>query len=223
MINLGAPVDLYCERLTRGLFAEPLNGLSNLAFLGASAWLLLRPEAGSGPWYARVLAAQIFLIGLASLSFHLFATSGTEILDVLFIGLFIYCFVGCYFRHFFSWPWWCAALALPGFAGFSQLIEMPFPAGALNGSVDYLPPLGALLLMALSLFAARRPGAGKLAAAALVFPVSLALRTMDRAWCLSLPIGTHWLWHCLNALTLTLVVLSLDRPAASTSSSGVPT
>jgi len=54
-----------------------------------------------------------------------------------------------------------------------------------------------------------------------IFLVSLALRTMDRAWCLSLPIGTHWLWHCLNAVTLTLVTLSLDRPATAPASRGV--
>ena len=221
MIDLTAPVDLYCERQTPGLFAEPLNALSNLAFLGAAPWLLLRPAAASGPWYGRVLAALIFLIGLGSLSFHMFATVGTEILDVLFIGLFIYFFVACFFHHFPGWPWWTAALTLPAFLGFSKLLEWPFPDQALNGSVGYLPPIAALLLMAVYLLASKRAGGGKLAAAALIFLVSLALRTMDRAWCLSLPIGTHWLWHCLNALTLTLVTLSLDRPATAPASRGV--
>ena len=218
-MDLSAPVDLYCERLGPGLFAEPLNALSNLAFLGASVWLLLRPGAQGSPWYGRVLAAMIFLIGLASLSFHLFATFGTEMLDVLSIGLFIYFFVACFFCHSFGWPWWSAVLTLPGFAGFSKLVEMQFPAGALNGSVSYLPPIVALLLMALFLLATKRAGGGKLAAASAIFLVSLTLRTMDQAWCLSLPIGTHWLWHCLNAATLTLVTLSFDRPIATTSAS----
>ena len=213
-MDLSAPVDLYCERLGPGLFAEPLNALSNLAFLGASAWLLLlRPGADSSPWYGRVLAVLLFLIGLASLSFHLFATVGTEMLDVLSIALFIYCFVACFFRRHLGWPWWLAVLAMPAFAGFSRLLEMPFAKGALNGSVSYLPPIAALLLMALALLATKRPGGGKLAAAAAIFLVSLTLRTMDQAWCLKLPIGTHWMWHGLNAVTLLLVTLSLDRPA----------
>lgn len=214
MLDLSAPVDLYCERLGPGLFAEPLNALSNLAFLGASLWLLLRPGADGSPWYGRVLAALIFLIGLGSLSFHLFATFGTEILDVLFIGLFIYFFVACFFRHFLGWPWWSVLLVLPGFIGFSKLVEMPFAKDALNGSVGYLPPIAALLLMALYLLATRKAGSGKLTAAAVIFLISLTLRTMDQAWCPSLPIGTHWLWHCLNALTLALATLSFDRPAA---------
>lgn len=222
MLDLSAPVDLYCERLGPGLFAEPLNALSNLAFLGASLWLLLRPGAGGSAWYGRVLATLIFLIGLGSLSFHLFATFGTEILDVLFIGLFIYFFIACYFRHFLGWPWWSVLLTLPGFVGFSKLVEMPFAKDALNGSVAYLPPIAALLLMALYLLATRRAGSGKLAAAAVVFLISLTLRTMDQVWCPSLPIGTHWLWHCLNAVTLALVTLSFDRPAAP-APTGAPT
>ena len=212
-MDLAAPVDLYCERLGPGLFAEPLNALSNLAFLGASAWLLLRPGAAASPRYGRVLAVLLFLIGLASLSFHLFATFGTEMLDVLSIGLFIYFFVTCFFRRHFAWPWWLAVMAMPAFAGFSWLVEKPFAKGALNGSVGYLSPIAALLLMALALLATKRAGGGKLAAAAAIFLVSLTLRTMDQTWCLKLPIGTHWMWHCLNAVTLVLVTMSLDRPA----------
>ena len=116
-----------------------------------------------------------------------------------------------------------AALALPGFWLFSRLLTLPFAPGALNGSVNYLPPLAALLLMGLALLAMRRPEGARLLAAAAVFAVSLFLRTVDRAWCLELPVGTHWLWHCLNAVTLALVTLSLDPPPRSPiSSSGAP-
>lgn len=219
-MDLSAPVDLYCERLGPGLFAEPLNALSNLAFLGAALWLLLRPGRATAPWYGRVLAGLLFLIGLGSLSFHLFATVGTEILDVLFIALFIYFFIACFFRHFLGWPWWTAALTLPAFAGFSRLLQLPFPANALNGSAGYLPPVAALLLMTLYLLARKQAQSTRLAAAAAIFAVSLTLRTLDQAWCLNLPIGTHWLWHCLNAATLTLVTLSLDRPVAHPTPAG---
>ena len=33
-----APLDGYCERLGPGLWAEPLNFLSNAAFLVAAIW-----------------------------------------------------------------------------------------------------------------------------------------------------------------------------------------
>ena len=220
MIDFSAPVDLYCERLGPGLAAEPLNAVSNLAFLGAAAWLLLRPGAAQRPLYARLLAAEIFLIGLASLSFHLFATVGTEILDVGFIALFIYTFIACFFRHFAGWPWWAALLTLPAYWLFSRLVTTAFAAHPLNGSVDYLPPHFALLLMAVWLLSTRRRCGIKLASAAGVFAVSLFLRTMDQAWCMSLPIGTHWLWHCLNAVTLLLVTLSLEQPGCRAEPAG---
>ncbi len=35
-----------------------------------------------------------------------------------------------------------------------------------------------------------------------IFLVSLAFRTVDVASCGSLPLGTHFLWHVLNAVVL---------------------
>ncbi len=210
-MDLSAPVDLYCERLGPGLTAEPLNALSNLAFLLAAAWLLLHPRGGTPP-YARALAWMIALIGLCSLSFHVFANTGTQILDVLSIALYIHFFIACYFHHFLGWRWVYAVLPMLLFLALNQALALRVPAGALNGSAGYLPPLAALLAMALTLLALNRAGWKPLAAATAVFTLSLYLRTMDLAWCSRLPIGTHWLWHGLNALTLTLVTLSLDRP-----------
>ena len=206
-----APCELCLYERQVYWVALPIAALAFIASQGVS------PKVFT-PWIGGLLAL-IFLIGLASLSFHMFATVGTEILDVLFIALFIYFFVGCFFCHHFGWPWWTAVLTLPGFLAFSKLVEMPFAANALNGSVGYLPPIAALLLMALFLLITKRSGGGKLAAAAVIFLISLTLRTMDQAWCLSLPIGTHWLWHCLNAATLALVTLSFDRPVATTAAS----
>jgi len=222
-VDLSTPVDLYCERLGPGLTAEPLNALSNLAFLLAAAWLLLHPRAATPP-YARALAWMIGLIGLCSLSFHLFATTGTEILDVLSIALYVHFFVGCFFRHFLGWRWAWAALPMLLFLLLNQAVALRVPAGALNGSAGYLPPLAALLAMALGLLAWRRAGWKPLAAATAVFTLSLYLRTMDLAWCPRLPIGTHWLWHGLNAITLSLVTLSLRRPrlAAGPSDGAAP-
>lgn len=211
-MDLSTPVDLYCERLGPGLTAEPLNALSNLAFLLAAAGLLLRPR-DRAPSYARALAWLIVLIGLCSLSFHLYANTGTELLDVLSIALYVHFFVACWFRHFLNWRWVFAVLPMLLFLLLNQALALRLPPTALNGSAGYLAPLAALLLMALTLRALRRPAWKPLAAAAAVFTLSLTLRTMDMAWCPILPIGTHWLWHGLNAITLTLVTLSLDRRA----------
>lgn len=209
-MDLGAAVDLYCERSGPGLFAEPLNALSNFAFLGASVWLLrrLRRDAGT-PGYARLLAALIFLIGLGSLAFHTFAQVWAEILDVGCIALFIYFFVACFFRRFLGWRWELAVLAMPGFWVFGKAITALFAPGALNGSVDYLPAFAGLVLMAAALRLRGQRASAWLTLAAAVFLASLGFRTFDLAWCARFPLGTHWIWHTLNAVVLSLATLSL--------------
>lgn len=88
------------------------------------------------------------------------------------------------------------------------------PPDTLNGSVFYLPTWGVLALLAVRLAHQQGPGWRAFTAAAGLFLVSLTLRTVDAAWCGWLPIGTHFLWHLLNAWLLYLLVVALIRPPA---------
>ncbi len=216
-MNFFEPRDQYCERLGPGLFAEPANALSNLAFIAAAIllWRLLdRRYGGGAPWTLRGLAALIFLIGLGSGAYHTFAVVWAEILDVLFIALFIHFFIACFFYHRLAWPWWAAALAMPGFYLFGLLVTTPFDSSAFNGSVSYFPTLFGIGLMALYLGATRQASAKYFFAATAMFFTSLLFRTFDATWCDAFPLGTHWIWHTLNAGTLLLVTLGLiDRAA----------
>jgi hypothetical protein len=209
-----APVDLYCERFGPGLFAEPLNALSNLAFIGAGLWLMValpRRLAGrSVPWMHELLAGLILLIGLGSAAFHTFATRWAEVLDMAFIGLFIHLFVVVYAHDVMDVRWTFAWLAAPAFMAFGIIVTGPFEPGDFNGSVGYFPALAGLLLMGAGLLAQRRPGAGWFLGSALVFAISLSLRSVDLDWCPRWPWGTHWAWHLLNALTLSLALLGLS-------------
>ena len=100
------------------------------------------------------------------------------------------------------------------FALGSYLIDLPIYG--LNGSVGYLPALGALVSFAALLWIwpqsqpkerlrSRRVARG-LGGAALVFVASLCFRTIDRDVCDTLPLGTHFLWHLLNAGVLWLLL-----------------
>ncbi|MFT2588559.1 hypothetical protein ACMWPQ_29155, partial [Escherichia coli] len=55
--SLLAPVDLYCERLSTAFWAEPVNALSNLAFLLAAyfLWRLPLPQGRSTVVMSRIL------------------------------------------------------------------------------------------------------------------------------------------------------------------------
>lgn len=200
-------VDAYCERLGPGLWAEPLNALTNLAFLIA-ALLLLRRQA---PPSLRVLPVLLALVGLASLVFHTFATSFTGALDSLFIAVFVLYYVVAFAHHYLAVPWSRAWLAAPVFLAFEIFVGLFVRIGP---SI-YLP--------ALIVLAALAPLSGRdwrwFAGAAGVFAVSLTLRTLDEPLCGPVPIGTHFLWHVLNAVTLWLVSEAIIRRARSASRS----
>ena len=46
----------------------------------------------------------------------------------------------------------------------------------------------------------------RLALAGAAFAVSLTMRSLDGPLCGVFPLGTHWLWHLLNALVLYLLL-----------------
>ena len=75
-----APVDGYCERLGPGLRAEPLNAVTNLAFLAGAFWLWPRMR---GDGAARVLCVSLALIGIGSGLFHTVAERWAGLADVL--------------------------------------------------------------------------------------------------------------------------------------------
>lgn len=206
------PVDIYCERLSPGLWAEPFNALSNLGFILAGLWLLQRATRRGEPAAVRALSVLIVLIGVGSAAFHTFATHWAELLDVAFIGLFIYWFVACYARYRWGAPWWLALLCMGAFHCLGWLLTSRFAPSAFNGSVAYLPALTGLLVFGLlTAWKDRLHRAHHFFAAALVFALSLSLRTLDQEWCTRWPYGTHWAWHLLNALTLSLATLGISH------------
>ena len=166
-MNFSEHVFRYCERgASDALLAEPINVISNVAFLFAALiglqLLLWRPrEERSADHY--LLVFLVLAIGAGSLVFHLFATEGTELLDVVPIGLFILVYLGFALNRFLGVPVGVTVLLVIGFIAIMAMtgqvrcwdggVGLPGPEiqGAkpcLNGSVFYLPALAALLLLA---------------------------------------------------------------------------
>ncbi|HEX6341284.1 ceramidase domain-containing protein [Umezawaea sp.] len=199
-------VDTYCERLAPGLWGEPLNAFSNLAFLLAAAvlWFRYRPVERS----MRALVVLLALIGVGSLSFHTAATELTRVFDVLFIALFVFFYVVCFGRWFWGLSWPKAWLFAPGLALLGAVL-LPVSLLVPAGSGSYLAAGVALAGLAVALRFSGPEGARHhwraFALAAVVFAVSLTLRTVDLSACPGLPSGTHYLWHLLNAVVLYLV------------------
>lgn len=211
-------IDLYCERLGPGIFAEPLNAVTNLAFLVA-AFLSFRraSRAQQGCREVSLLSTLLTFVGLASLTFHLCATTWAAALDSNLILLFVVTFVVLFARRGLGWPW--GAVLLLALAAYSATF-LGAALGAVVGMSSGAHYLGfvvlALLLSCLSRLAEVRRLLWSVAA---LFSLSLAFRTVDLLWCPWLPIGTHFLWHLCNAGVCYLVIEAFrcQRFAASPS------
>lgn len=205
-------VNSYCERLDASYWAEPANALTNLAFLLAALWCLRRPELeGDAP--ARLLAGVLAVIGVGSWLFHTHAQAWALLADVIPIQVFILLYLGFATCRFFARPWGAGALAAGLFIALAPLAARALEAmvGPLNGSVGYLPVPIVIAAYALAL-RTRAPATAKgLAAGAGILVVSLVFRSLDRAVCPAFPLGTHFLWHLLNALMLGWMILVFAR------------
>ena len=160
------------------------------------------------------LILLVFVIGVGSLLFHTNATRWAEIADVAPITAFMLAYVGYTLRRFVGLSWMVTLF------GIGLFYVLAWQAGemrcegvrCLNGSASYIPALAVLLGAGIALLLMRRPVAVSLIAGGIIFAVSLTFRTFDNAWCGAVmsfdggPLGTHFLWHCLNA-TLLFVLL----------------
>ena len=199
------PVDLYCERTDASFWSEPLNAITNAAFLiAAYAAFRIWQDRARQDRPVLLLIGVVVLIGLGSFAFHTLATRGAVLLDVIPIAVFIYGYLALALRRFFRLPLLWVAFVLVGFAGASVLMGRLLPAGFLNGSGSYLPALAAMVVVGLLLHASDT--GRRVLVAALVFSASIALRAMDHDLCEAFPIGTHIGWHCLNAIVLFLLL-----------------
>ena len=84
------PIDLYCERTDAAFWSEPVNAVSNVAFLIAAALPLARWRRGDrGDWPALALIAVVTAVAIGSFVFHTVATRGAVLADVIPIAVFI--------------------------------------------------------------------------------------------------------------------------------------
>jgi hypothetical protein len=218
-ISVTSRLLLYCERLDGSFWAEPANALSNAAFLiAAAAAFRLWRRAGGRDWPALALIAVVVAVGLGSFVFHTIATPAAMLADVIPIAVFIYGYLLLALRRFVGLRPVPAVAIVVAYAASAQTLSLLAPYELLSGSVGYLPALAALIVVAAATPPARANGQPRreLAHAALVFALSLALRTLDRASCAAIPGGTHFAWHLLNAVVLYILLRAAIATGAAT-------
>ncbi len=203
------PVDEYCERLGPGLWAEPLNASTSLAFLVAAA--IVWPAA-KGQATTRLLALIMGLIGIGSGLFHTVATRAAGLADVLPIVAFILVYVFAASRDLLGLSPRLSLVAAAAFLPYAALtVPLWSMIPGLGSSAGYAP-VPVLILAYAWLLRDRAPAAARgLKGGAALLTLSLAFRTLDGPLCPRFPAGTHFLWHLTNAWVLAHMIAVLVR------------
>lgn len=212
--QFGQHLDLYCERTDIGLWAEPLNALSNIAFFAAGLWGVYEARRREAGVFAEVLGWWVVAIGVGSALFHTFATEATKWGDILPIAGFTLAYSLFNLRRFAGMAWPQALMIFFSFyivVGFVTFMVPDWLRAASNGTTGYLPPFLALIFFGCVAIAKGSPAGWYNIAAAAIFLGAVACRVMDPLVCHALPIGTHFMWHMLDGLMLGVLLAATTR------------
>ncbi|MBB4005252.1 MAG: ceramidase domain-containing protein [Aurantimonas endophytica] len=206
-------IDAYCERTSEAFWAEPVNAVTNAAFLlAALIGFGLWRRAGTRDPASLLLVVLVAVIGIGSFLFHTFANRWSSLADVLPIAVFIYGYFGLALVRFVGWRPSIAALATLAFLG-ASLLAGPVLAPLAGSSSGYVPGLLALIGIGGALTLRKQAQGPLVLAAGFVFALSLAFRMADQPLCAGWPLGTHFAWHVLNATTLGLLLVAAIQGA----------
>lgn len=218
----------YCERgFDTGMWAEPINALTNLAFIVAGFWLFSRVNKAkleTGKYLDIILLVGLVIaIGVGSALWHTHATPWSMQMDVIPIQAFIFLFIASFVMRVVKNCICCAGMGIVGFLLLSWYIGANYPPHYLNGSIMYVPAAITLLAMTIYLFVGERSIAREFFLATILLAASIAFRTIDVAACQVNPFGTHFIWHVFNAMVLTLLVNSLITREVAKKAAAKPT
>ena len=113
----------YCERLGPEFWSEPLNAVTNAAFLVAALlafvlWRRKTPDDAVG----LILILIVFLTGVGSFLFHTVATRWALLADVIPIALFIHLYLFWALKRYLEIPWWGSLLIVGVFFALTPVI-----------------------------------------------------------------------------------------------------
>lgn len=210
-------VDIYCERTDLTFWSEPVNAITNIAFIIAALFCLnLMVRRNRVETLTVLLFLLLCAIGVGSFLFHTLATRWAGAADTIPILLFILVYLFAATRRYFNAPVWMSLavpiLFVPGAIGFGVAWGAAFPS--MNGSEGYFPVFIILVIYGVALARLGHPAASGLFATAALFSISLTFRSVDDALCQMLPLGTHFMWHVLNGLLLGVVLTTFIRHGA---------
>ena len=208
-------MDFYCERTNEQIFNEPVNAISNIFFIIVSLSLIkiLRKNQSNKIYYIQPIL--IFFIGIGSFLFHLNPNIITLYSDVIPIFLFSLSFIFFFNRDVININYLNNALLFLLFFFLFLFITPKLNYEILNGSEFYFANYFFLTMYTIWLYLKKSDFFQLLLLGFIFFNLSILLRSLDNHICEYFSIGTHFLWHFLNAYLLkilTLVNCKIKRP-----------
>lgn len=208
-------LDSYCERSSDpSLWGEPLNALSNLWFFAAA--ILAAYALGRSGAVRRTVDFWLLIFALAAIAvgsglWHLVPRTDTMQMDSIPIEFFIAVYILSALRRFFKLSWPKAIGFWLLYAAVTVAVGVFVPPDTFNGTIMYVPTYATLAIFTLALWHNQKEMGKAFLTVLLVWTASLAFRTMDMQICSEFPLGTHFLWHTLNAFVLWRLLVLLMR------------
>ena len=202
-------VDDYCQLTGPGLDGELMNALSNGAFLIAAiaGWRLLSvyPHAKAHRTI-RALTLLAALAGIGGYLFHRSDAAWARLGETVPILAFMLLYVWLLLRRFFHWNFLVAIPVLALYAAAIYWFETQTPGQAPFGRAMNLPTLVLFLLSAIGFLMRLREAFWPMLWALAVLLASSAVGMADAPICPQLGLGSHVIWHLLDALLLYLLL-----------------
>ena len=214
MDGLWESIDQYCERTGPELWSEPLNVITNLAFIIAGIWGIREVRKRNAGLWAETLGWLVVLVGIGSGLFHTVANRLTMWGDVIPIAVFTLVYTLFNLRRYMRFGWPASIAVFVAYYVFAVGLTIAVPEWlktATNGTTGYIAPFMGLFVFGLLALRYGSPAGWYNLAAVAIFVVSVAFRVMDPMVCDALPIGTHFLWHTLNGLMLGVLLAAAAR------------
>ena len=206
---LSQSIDIYCERLDVGIWAEPINAVTNFAFILAAIIMWIRCK---NLVEGRVLAFLLFSIGCGSFLFHTFAQTWAAILDVATIVIFILTYIFVANHRFLVLSKMVSIIGVILFFPYQFLVvSILSNIQLLGSSVQYFPVAILIFIYSFLLRNADPTLSRGLFNGAAILSLSIFARAIDEPLCSVVSVGTHFVWHILNAIMLSWMIEILRR------------
>jgi hypothetical protein len=205
---------IYCEQPIYQAFFEPINTITNLAFMIAGVILFTQLKKKNlldikGIYFSSLL----IVIGLGSFAWHLYRSDVTVMLDSIPIAVFVLTYLFFYIMQM-NKNWVLRIGLFLSFFGYvifltKVLSEIENYWLLTNGGMQYIVALS--FFVVLQIFNRNwNPALIKPSfIVVLLFAFSIFFRQTDLLVCEYIGFGTHFMWHILNGVVLYLFVRML--------------